>query len=267
MKTPIIELFKRANFEKPSHFNQSIVLRSNSRVNKYALLSTIRVLCVYHDMLRAYWANGQICLKNSCSPDLFHFEEHDLRMTHNYLESFNAICNHNQESIELTTGPLIHIVLFRMTEFDAVFLVIHHLIIDGVSWRILVEDMNSTYSQVLLGKASIQLPKQLGSYSQYSDYLEHLPESELKKDLSFWRNVSVAVNKIQSVNKIGIKTESKVPFIIDKDITKKLLTAFTGNNEISPNAVLLGSLARAWKKTTGETMLSVLMESHHIMKE
>ena len=47
---------------------------------------------------------------------------------------------------DLATGPLFRIVLFRLTESDRVLLVAHHLVVDGVSWRILLSDLEDAYA-------------------------------------------------------------------------------------------------------------------------
>ncbi|MCG0056943.1 condensation domain-containing protein, partial [Escherichia coli] len=48
-----------------------------------------------------------------------------------------------QQSITLQEGPLLHAALFKTLTGDYLFLAIHHLVVDGVSWRILLEDLSA----------------------------------------------------------------------------------------------------------------------------
>ena len=48
--------------------------------------------------------------------------------------------------------------LFQCANGDHLLIAIHHLIIDGISWRILLEDIVSGYKQAENGRV-IQLPQ------------------------------------------------------------------------------------------------------------
>lgn len=67
--------------------------------------------------------------------------------------------NIHQASFNLITGPLMKVVYFEdnLTENDRIFWVIHHLVVDGVSWRILLEDLQVVYNQMKQGQ-EIRLP-------------------------------------------------------------------------------------------------------------
>jgi hypothetical protein len=47
---------------------------------------------------------------------------------------------------DLENGPLFKAVLTHLPESDRLLLVAHHLVVDGVSWRILLEDLNLAYA-------------------------------------------------------------------------------------------------------------------------
>ena len=59
-----------------------------------------------------------------------------------------------QASLDLAEGPLWRVIHFKMpaTYGDRVLIVIHHLAVDGVSWRILLEDFESAYNQLKNGQ-------------------------------------------------------------------------------------------------------------------
>ncbi|MEI2275831.1 condensation domain-containing protein [Sphingobacterium sp. ML3W] len=72
-----------------------------------------------------------------------------------------AHCERLQGEFSLSGGPLFRGCIFRRDEGDLLFLLCHHLVVDGVSWRILVEDLSHLYRGMFWGGAMIFLPRQI----------------------------------------------------------------------------------------------------------
>lgn len=81
-----------------------------------------------------------------------------------------------QQSINLQEGPLLHAALFKTLTGDYLFLAIHHLVVDGVSWRILLEDLSAGYQQAAAGQ-TIQLPPKTDSYQEYARRIQEYAQS------------------------------------------------------------------------------------------
>jgi len=58
----------------------------------------------------------------------------------------------------------------------------HHLAVDGVSWRILLEDFQTAYEQVSRGEA-IHLPPKTTSFKQWA---ERSTQAELQQEQDYW---------------------------------------------------------------------------------
>jgi len=72
-----------------------------------------------------------------------------------------------QASLNLC-GPLVQVALFNLgNRKPSCLLVIHHLAVDGVSWRILLEDLQTAYQQIE-GSCSIQLPAKTTSFKHWA---------------------------------------------------------------------------------------------------
>ncbi|MBF0411478.1 MAG: amino acid adenylation domain-containing protein [Desulfamplus sp.] len=84
------------------------------------------------------------------------------------LDKLSKIIDSVQSSMDLTKGPLMKSRLIRMPDGDRLLLVLHHLIVDGVSWRILAEDIHTAYSQI---KAGVQasLPPKTHSFKTWAE--------------------------------------------------------------------------------------------------
>ncbi|MCZ7019437.1 condensation domain-containing protein, partial [Salmonella enterica] len=62
------------------------------------------------------------------------------------LAELEALGEEAQRSLDLSQGPLLRAVLVGMADgSQRLLLVIHHLVVDGVSWRILLEDLQTAY--------------------------------------------------------------------------------------------------------------------------
>ncbi|WP_318628512.1 condensation domain-containing protein, partial [Paenibacillus polymyxa] len=82
---------------------------------------------------------------------LYTLETEDYREQVAYAEALEAKANEIQSSIHLSEGPLVKLGWFRTAEGDHLLIAIHHLVVDGVSWRILFEDFSTGYEQASKG--------------------------------------------------------------------------------------------------------------------
>ena len=65
----------------------------------------------------------------------------DYRLYGNYEEMIEKCSEEIQSSIDLENGPLVKAGLFKTSEGDHLLIAIHHLVVDGVSWRILLKTL------------------------------------------------------------------------------------------------------------------------------
>ena len=101
-------------------------------------------------------------------------------------QTIETISNEIQQSIQLAEGPLMKLGLFRCQEGDHLLIAVHHLVIDGVSWRILLEDIAAAYEQLQNGEA-IRLPKKTDSYLLWAEQLNRYAESqEFEAENQYW---------------------------------------------------------------------------------
>ena len=87
-----------------------------------------------------------------------------------------------QGSLELSAGRLLRVVHFRMEESEGerVLLIIHHLAVDGVSWRVLLEELEQGYRQSAVG-GEIELGERGLSFRQWAQLQAAAAASEEEK--------------------------------------------------------------------------------------
>ncbi|WP_249713266.1 condensation domain-containing protein, partial [Bacillus cereus] len=75
---------------------------------------------------------------------------------------------------------------FKTRSGDYLFITVHHLAVDGVSWRILLEDLSAAYTQAVKGQP-VQLPPKTDSFKQYAERLtEYAKSSKTKGEEEYW---------------------------------------------------------------------------------
>ena len=77
--------------------------------------------------------------------------------------------------------------LFRAEDGDHLLLAIHHLVVDGVSWRILLEDFTSVYTQLKQGNEPA-LPPKTHSFAEFAERIkEYANTKAFLKEADYWR--------------------------------------------------------------------------------
>lgn len=260
--TPIIEWFKGLNLSVPSHYNQAVALKSARRLNPHALEDALRLMCACHEVLRARWNGSELSLGELGGGRLVRFEEHDLRKVADERAETERIADALQASINLADGPLLHSALVHLKDADAVLVVIHHLAVDGVSWRVLIEDLNAAYVQLLSGVSKVRLPRPRCSFEAYADALAAWAGGEeLARELPYWTKVAEVARAVaQEGNRGG--EDMTAEFRVPAETAKTLFSDFAAKNGVEANDILLTALGRAWAKATGSKGLAISLEGH-----
>ena len=192
---PIQCFFFDAAFEDPHHWNQAVVLEVRRRLAPALLEEALAALLVHHDALRLRFAREPAGWRQSCAPPegSVPFTAVDL----SYLPAavrrgtFTAAAARLQASLSLT-GPLLRAAFVDLGGEDGLrlLLVVHHLVIDGVSWRILIEDLEQVCRQLEDGERP-RLEAKTTSFKEWAERLEeHVREGRANGDLDAWRQLA-----------------------------------------------------------------------------
>ncbi|KAA0795748.1 non-ribosomal peptide synthetase, partial [Bacillus sp. JAS102] len=137
------------------HYNQAVMLQSTNRIDIDVLNQVFQQVVEHHDALRMVYKQHKDIVsaqhRSIKEEHLYLLDAHDYSQysqTQAY-EQIEQIADRLQHSLNLEQGPLIRAALFQAPEEDQLFIVIHHLVVDGVSWRILLEDLEVVYQQIL----------------------------------------------------------------------------------------------------------------------
>ncbi|MFV8348042.1 condensation domain-containing protein, partial [Flavobacterium sp. ZB4P13] len=268
--TPIQKyFFENDTIVNKSHYNQSVLLKSKVSINDLFLKETIAILVKHHDALRmCYELIGdrweQYNLDNS--RDCYKISFFDLRESTNPKEELHRKGEELQSSFNLSSGILFHIGHFRMGDGDRLALIIHHLVVDGVSWRILLEDLSTVY-EALENNSSVQLPLKADSFQKWASLQESYAKSEIQQqERRYWENLSQATIPLLPRDFEDVQNKATIndslSFELDIELTQKLQTKVHHLYNTEINDILLTALALSIKETFGVEKSVIEMEGH-----
>lgn len=271
--TPIQRWFFEADPIDPHHWNMALMLESDEPLDGVALGVALRTLLAHHDALRLRFEVDESKLWHQSSGELIEatpltvFDLSHLSMDQR-IAALEEAAAQIQGSLRLVGETLLRCALFRIGggEPDRLFFVVHHLGIDGVSWRILLEDLQKSYMAALTG-ASAQLPPKTTSFRRWAEGLVGYASSpHVRKEADFWLELQGKPLKSLPIDGPGgansYVNSSTVTASLDGDLTRALLQEAPRAYNTEINDILLTALARAFYVWTGERELLVDLEGH-----
>lgn len=262
-QSAITRFFFDLSLLQPQHFNQTMFIKSSQRLNVKAMVETIKALTDHHDMLRAIIRDEHLYVRNIDEPNLYGWEELDYVNDKSYVSSIEKVCIQRQSSVNLSNGPLFKVTLFHTPDYDALLMVCHHIVVDGVSWRVLLEDLNTAYQQSSQGKP-IVLPEKTHSYKAYAAALQNYAGSyELQQEIPYWSAVQEKLLILPNSNaKDYSRKFSEVKGELDRETTLAITTNAGEPFNADINDLLMTALGRSYYQVTGQTSVSVQFEGH-----
>lgn len=268
--TPIqLDFFENHRIDR-HHFNQAVMLQNTQRWNEAWLKSAVDKLTKHHDALRITFDEsdeGRFAYNRGTSEgEHFTLESYDLLKSGDPETEIREIAERLQCSFDLRNGPLVRLALFRCPEADHLLIVIHHLVVDGVSWRILLEDLGTAYRQAANGE-ELLLHVKTDSYKEWATRLSTYAKSEqAQQEISYWNAVeSRQVRRLPRDNDISVKLIGdvrKAEVILSQEETENLLKHVHHAYNTEINDLLLTALGLAFWEWSGHSEIPILLEGH-----
>ncbi|MFK0090370.1 amino acid adenylation domain-containing protein [Pseudomonas sp. NPDC090755] len=249
------------------HWNQTILLNATSSLDAQWLEQALQTLVEHHDSLRSRFSQGasgwQAQIADLQAP------RHTLlwRASVAEGESVQALCEHAQRSLDLEHGPLLRGLLIDGADgSQRVLLTVHHLVIDGVSWRVLLEDLQSVYSQLCAGQPA-QLPARTTSTQRWARRLAEQARSPAWADTAAqWQALLAGVDGSLPVANPQVPCLSRdacsIKVQLDGERTRQLLQQAPAAYRTQVNDLLLTALARVVADWTGRPEVLLELEGH-----
>ncbi|MBZ9636381.1 non-ribosomal peptide synthetase [Clostridium sp. FP1] len=268
-KTPIIEWFFQQNFINVHHYNQSVLLESNKALEAYKVEKAVEKLIEHHDALRINY-NGEIdelyynndYLNEGTNVEHFNLSEYSPYEQHKKIKElgYNLKSNFNIEN-----NTLFKVCIFDLGERgQSILFTAHHLIIDGVSWRILLDDFTTIIEQ-LNNNEEIVLQLKTHSFMQWSEKLIEYSKSKIKMEERYWESIlekkycyPVEFDCGQDTMKIS----SIIYGEVDKETTQELSMKINEMYGMELNEILISALVMTINNITKQKDIVIELERH-----
>ncbi|WP_434695427.1 non-ribosomal peptide synthase/polyketide synthase [Pseudomonas sp. Z1-14] len=269
---PFQQLFFEQAMAEPHHWNQSVLLKSLRAVDAAHLEQALQALVEHHDALRlafvceaGTWTARHTTLAEQRtlwqrSPLLWTAEVADA-------PALERLAEQAQPSLDLQDGALLRGVLASLADgSQRLLLVIHHLVVDGVSWRVLLEDLQQAYEQLQAGQTPA-LPAKTTAAQTWAQRLQaHAGSATLQSQLKYWQEQLQGAGHDLPCDRPGGDLRrcyaTQVQTRLDKDQTRRLLQQAPAAYRTQVNDLLLTALARVIGRWTSQASTLIQLEGH-----
>ncbi|NER25073.1 MAG: hypothetical protein F6J96_31110 [Symploca sp. SIO1C2] len=272
--TPIQHWFLAENPPAAHYFNQSVLLQISNDIKPDLMEKALEKLLSHHDALRLRFPSpaSEYQQINQGLDDAVPFTVIDLSSTPrgSQPQALEQIATEYQASLNLSDGLLMQVVMFNLgSEVDArLLIIIHHLAVDGVSWRILLSDLATIYQQLITNKP-IQLNAKTTAFIDWAENLNNYAQSETStQELDYWLNqpwsqispLPVDYTQTQPENTVGNAGQVSVKLNVEE--TRTLLGSVNEAYNTQINDILLSALAISLAEWTGNSTILIDLEGH-----
>ncbi|MBN2535365.1 MAG: amino acid adenylation domain-containing protein [Spirochaetales bacterium] len=266
--SPIVKWFTAQGFSDESHWNQTVTLFNKNGFDRNAVESAMTKLIEHHDSLRLVLAGNtdelyylplekvSVTIPVVNITDVTHIKE---RIQEENLKIQSGFAIHE--------GPLVNALIIKTANGDHLIIAIHHLCVDGISWRIVLEDFEYAYTAALKQK-HCELPPKTHSFKEWASelYKEEIL-ARMKKELPFWKNICLedpdAVKETDYWQVRHTRTMAETyTFSLGKNDTAVLLTNANRAYNTGIHDILLSALSLSIKKWKNKNRCIINLEAH-----
>ncbi|RAJ11150.1 non-ribosomal peptide synthase protein (TIGR01720 family)/amino acid adenylation domain-containing protein [Chitinophaga skermanii] len=260
---PIQQWFFEQGHENLHHYNQAVLLDISKEVTASQLQAAVDHLCKEHDALRFRYLLGE---DGSWKQ---YYNGAGITVETISVETTNiaTICTQVQQGLNIENGPIARVVLLELPGVkNGLFIAAHHLCTDGVSWRILCEDLES-YITCIVDDKPLPVLNRTTSYRAWAERLIGLKDHPvLLKEASYWEKIVSRVqplpvdHALQTPRLIGDMRRLQVS--LPAHLTQSLLQNVHQAYSTRIDDILLSALQLTLQGYTGLNEHVVTLESH-----
>ncbi|MED2253694.1 non-ribosomal peptide synthetase [Brevibacillus parabrevis] len=272
LPTPIVAWFFARSFPSPQHYHQTVFVEISPAITVEMLERALFKLVEHHDSLRmnVRAAHGDLFYNNDHLLAPFPIEQReftDIAHSERY-DRLEQVAHELAERTDLSRDLLLKACLIHLGSTRHLLLSAHHLLVDGVSWRIILEDLNALLKQICLGQA-VELPLKTHSYQKWAESLAGYWRSEreagAEKEKAYWEAVLQKFVPFPTDHDGGadsVAASCTLSAELGRQETLALLTEANASYNTEPVDLLLTALFIAIREHTGRTDIVIETEGH-----
>jgi len=266
---PVQCMFFEQKMEHPHQFNQSVMLYRKNGFDERIVQRVFDRMVHHHDALRMHFSVSELGIEQrnrGLEGTLLSLQAFDFTGESESASRIAEQVRQVQQGIHFEEGPLVGLGLFHTEEGDHLLIVIHHLVVDGISWRILLEDLNTGYQQALRGE-EIRFPRKADSLQTWGQgLLEYANSPALLSETAYWTQVeqTLVAPLPQESDLVDLQQEERTPVVmsLSAEDTTKLLYRANQAYHTEIDDLLLTGLGLALNAWTNNDQFLIQMEGH-----
>ncbi|MDP3562806.1 MAG: amino acid adenylation domain-containing protein, partial [Legionellaceae bacterium] len=251
---PIQSLFFERALSQPNHWNQSFLVNV-PELSMERLESILPILMRQHDMLRVHFIrneHGVMEQAYSASIDKILIKQLDVSLLD--ADAIDATLSLWQSAFDIQDGPLWQIgYLHGYVDSSArIYFALHHLVVDSVSWRILIDNLKQLY-------AGDSLAEKSSSYRQWVSAVQTYAMTH-QDEIDYW---CAQLNDCPDYRIHALsKTEHHELVQLDKVTTQQLIEVANRAYHTEINDLLLTALAYTLVAWQDDVHHVITLEAH-----
>ena len=272
--TPVQRWFFESETVELNYWNQAFLFAAAEPLDEAALTTALRDVIAHHDVLRARFTRGETTWRQRfvepgpqvpmTSLDLSDVSDATLN------DALERACVEAQGSLDIERGPLLRALHVRLghRRGERLLLAIHHLAVDGVSWRLLLEDLATAYDAARGGRPA-SLPGKTTSFKHWAERLEaHAISGAFDDQRDYWHAVVAAPSPplprdVPPGHRDDVEADAETLTVaLRVDQTRALLQDVPAAYNTRINDVLLTALAQTLRRWAGTGSLMIDLEGH-----
>jgi non-ribosomal peptide synthase protein (TIGR01720 family) len=264
---PIQAWFFEKSFPGMHHFNQAVLLQTQVSLRAVSVEAAVNFLCMHHDALRLRFREGPEGIRADYAaapePGIVRGVDFSTMGDAELPNQIRACCDEAHRSLDLKEGPIMRVLWIDCgTSRPArCFIAIHHLAVDLISWRTLLEDFQNFLKQIASGAA----PRTTAKTTPFKSWAERLKLSAesgyFRDEIPHWESVA-ARGTAELFRRSEANAAEAGSFLcsLGSDETESFLRGAGGAAGAQPNAVLLAALGAALGGWAGASEIVVDIE-------
>ncbi|MCB9252008.1 MAG: amino acid adenylation domain-containing protein [Flavobacteriales bacterium] len=266
---PIQQWYLSQDQPEVSHYNQSVLLSLDKRISFSEFEKVMMVIQQHHDTLRLSFKNENGDWKQfyDQTEPAIHFVDFTGIKDEKLDSELSRSANQYQSGLDIYSGHLSNFIYYKTSasqKQNKIILILHHLAIDGVSWRIILDHMEQLFDQILHDR-ELKLPAKGSSYRQFYEALIAYSENAIHQ-LDYWKKVVLEIpsdeKKIANTKRATIDHLDTIELKVSSELTKSLLKDVPKIFHAEINDVVLAGLANILAKWKNSNMVGIGLEGH-----
>ncbi|MBE9066938.1 amino acid adenylation domain-containing protein [Leptolyngbya cf. ectocarpi LEGE 11479] len=252
--TPIQQAFFEQRSPQPEQFTQTVMLDVAETLTPSVIQAALTALVNHHDSLRLTYTLTETGWQQRYSAPVTDVTLVQVDASARPQQIIADTIAGLQTQLDLANGDLVRAALLNLGDRQQLGLVIHHLVVDALSWLTLIQDLETAYQQLSQGE-SPSLPLKTSSFKAWADGLQEvsLPQAEI----DYWRA------RTDAPVQFGGEPQSEANArTLSRKLSSELTQTFLQASRARPQEMLLTALALAVKQHTRQPTVQVALEGH-----